>query len=119
MADDKNKVPLFDGSNFSNWKFRMETLLDEVDLLDILEIPMNVSVEAVDAAEITAQDKVRKKEQLKKRDKKCKSQIVQRVADSHLEYAKDKETAFEIWTELKNTFERQGLAGQTVCNSVV
>jgi hypothetical protein len=45
-----------------------------------------------------------KKEQLKKRDKKCKSQIVQRVADNHLEYVKDKETAFEIWTELKNTF---------------
>jgi hypothetical protein len=112
MADDKNKVPLFDGSNFSNWKFRMETLLDELDLLDILETPMNASVEAVDASDITAQDKVKKKEQLKKRDKKCKSQIVQRVADSHLEYVKDKETAFEIWTELTNTFERQGLAGQ-------
>jgi hypothetical protein len=36
----------------------MKTLLDELDLLDILEIPMNVSVEAVDAAEITAQNKV-------------------------------------------------------------
>jgi hypothetical protein len=43
---------------------------------------------------------MKKKEQLKKMDKKCKSQIVQRVADSHLEYVKDKETAFEIWTEL-------------------
>jgi hypothetical protein len=60
MADDKNKVPLFDGSNFSNWKFRMETLLDELDLLDILETPMNASVEAVDASDITAQDKVKK-----------------------------------------------------------
>jgi hypothetical protein len=66
MADDKNKVPLFDGSNFSNWKFRMKTLLDELDLLDILETPMNASVEAVDASDITAQDKVKKKAQLKK-----------------------------------------------------
>jgi hypothetical protein len=66
MADDKNKVPLFDGSNFSNWKFRMKTLLDDLDLLDILETPMNASVEAVDASDITAQDKVKKKEQLKK-----------------------------------------------------
>ncbi|KAH0808845.1 hypothetical protein GEV33_013946 [Tenebrio molitor] len=70
------------------------------------------SVEAVDAAEIMAQDKVKKKEQLKKRDKNCKSQIVQRVADSHFEYVKDKETAFEIWTKLKNTFERQSLGGE-------
>jgi hypothetical protein len=90
----------------------MKTLLDELDLLDILETPMNVSVEAVDAAEIMAQDKVKKKEQLKKRDKNCKSQIVQRVADSHFEYVKDKETAFEIWTKLKNTFERQSLGGE-------
>jgi hypothetical protein len=77
----------------------MKTLLDELDLLYILETLINVSVDAVDAADITTQDKVKKKEQLKKRDKKCKSQIVQRVADSHLEYVKDKETAFEIWTE--------------------
>jgi hypothetical protein len=36
MADDKNRVPLFDGRNFSNWKFRMEALLDEKDLLELV-----------------------------------------------------------------------------------
>jgi hypothetical protein len=36
MADDKNRVPLFDGTNFSNWKFRMEALLDEKDLLELV-----------------------------------------------------------------------------------
>ena len=35
--EDRYKIPLFDGMNFSNWKFRMETLLDEWDLLSVVE----------------------------------------------------------------------------------
>lgn len=49
---------------------------------------------------------------LKKNDRKCKSLIVQRIANSHLEYIKDEETAYGIWNILKNTFERKGIASQ-------
>lgn len=48
----------------------------------------------------------------KKRDQKCKSQIIQRIADSHLEYAKDKATAYAIWQSLENVFQRKGIASQ-------
>jgi len=30
--EDKHQVPLFDGSNYNNWKFRMKMLLEEIDL---------------------------------------------------------------------------------------
>ena len=38
---------------------------------------------------------------LEKRDRKCRSQIIQRIADSHLEYVKDKESAFSMWNSLR------------------
>lgn len=39
MAEDheKYRVPLFDTSNFNNWKFRIETLLTELDLISYIE----------------------------------------------------------------------------------
>jgi hypothetical protein len=39
MAEDNEerfKVPLFDGNNYENWKFRMECFLDEKDLLTLV-----------------------------------------------------------------------------------
>ncbi|KAF2896492.1 hypothetical protein ILUMI_09683 [Ignelater luminosus] len=47
-----------------------------------------------------------------KKDRKCKSIITQSVADSHLEYIKDKHTAKEMRTALQNTFERKGIRNQ-------
>lgn len=47
MADEKKyRIPLFDGNNFSNWKFRMEVLLKEKDLLEFTQKPDNEIVEA-------------------------------------------------------------------------
>ena len=43
--------------------------------------------------EDTDLERVKKKTDLsvlEKRDRKCRSQIIQRIADSHLEYVKDK-----------------------------
>lgn len=48
----------------------------------------------------------------KKKDQKCKLQIIQKIADSHLKYAKDKSTAYAIWKSLKNAFQRKGIASQ-------
>ena len=45
-------------------------------------------------------------------DKKCKSQIVQRNRDSHLEYVKGEERAFDIRKVLTDTFERKAMASQ-------
>jgi hypothetical protein len=37
MDEDKYTIPLFDGTNFSNWKYRMEVQLEEHDLLEFTE----------------------------------------------------------------------------------
>lgn len=115
MADEveKYRIPLFDGTNFNNWKFRMQTLLEKMDLYKYVEEPYTNKVEFLesDTAEQRT-EKERRLAQLEKRDRKCKSQIIQRIADSHLEYAKDKQTAFNLWTSLCTTFERKGIASQ-------
>ncbi|KAK9712763.1 hypothetical protein QE152_g24751 [Popillia japonica] len=51
------------------------------------------------------------KERIRK-EKQCKSIIIQRIADSHLEYVKDKKTPCEIWSTLVNIFERKGISSQ-------
>lgn len=114
MADvEKYKIPLFDGTNFGNWKFRMETLLNELDLLEFIRRPYYSGLEPFEgdtAAESTRKEK--KINELEKRDRKCRSQIIQRVADSHLEYVKDCDSAHAIWSVLIETFERKSIASQ-------
>lgn len=115
MAEEpeRYRVHLFDGSNFNNWKFRMETLLNEMELLKFIEKPVTHMVEFLDGESL---DERKKKETLfnvlDKCDRKCRSQIIQRIADSHLEYVKDKCCAYDIWKSLSDTFERKGVASQ-------
>lgn len=104
MEDERYKIPLFDGSNFSNWLFRVKVLLDVIDLNKFIENDLSdLEEKCSDNAE---------KEKLILSGKKCKAFIVQKIADSHLEYIKDKPTAKGITDCLKQTFERNSLASQ-------
>uniref|UniRef100_A0A0A9YN54 Copia protein n=1 Tax=Lygus hesperus TaxID=30085 RepID=A0A0A9YN54_LYGHE len=106
-------VPLFDGSNFANWKFRMETLIDEKGLIELIKVDYRNQVKAEDKDDAAAKKaKEEKRVEWKKRDRKCKSVIVQRLSDSVLECAQDKESAFEIWSTLTSTYARKGMANQ-------
>lgn len=105
MDDLKFKIAVFDGTNFSNWKFRLTVLLEERDLKQFIEKDLDTILEGAkeDTAQITA---------LKLKEKKCKSLIIQCIADSHLEYVKEKEHAKDIYDLLVSTFERKSLSGQ-------
>ncbi|KAK9693292.1 hypothetical protein QE152_g34320 [Popillia japonica] len=111
--EERTKISLFDGSNFNNWKFRIEILLEELELLELIDEPYSQKVKFLetDTADVKA-SKEADLEQLKKRDWKCRLQIVQRIADTHLEYVKDTGSAFEMWSTLLKTFERRGIARQ-------
>lgn len=100
--DMENKIRniLFDGSNFNNWKFRVETLLDERDLLVFIEQSLDVILRP----HIESPAKVA---ELRKFEKQCKSLLIQCIADSHLEYVKDKKTAKDVFDVLVRTFERK------------
>jgi len=113
--DEEKKVYLFDGANFNNWSFRMEVLLEELDLLDCVREEAEkvedyqVLVTDSDAVRLAKEIKLQDR---KKRDVKCKSVLVRNIADSQLEYIKGKQTPRQIWTTLENTFARKGISGQ-------
>lgn len=99
-GDDKYGVTQFNGTNFPNWKFRVEVLLEEFGVKQC--VSENCPSDA----------KEEHKEKWRKSDNKCKSLIVQCIADSHLEYVMGKNTSKEIWDSLLKTFERKGVASQ-------
>lgn len=109
-SEDKYKVPLFDDNNYHSWKFRMEILLDEQDLLNYVQQPLKL--ENVPSTETEVPEINRRNNQIIKDDKACKRRIVSKVADSHLEYLQGKETAYDMWENLRRGFERQSLATQ-------
>lgn len=37
----KTRIPLFEGNNFNNWRFRVESALDEKDLLVYIQRDIN------------------------------------------------------------------------------
>jgi hypothetical protein len=71
---EKYRIPLFDGTNFNNWKFRIETLLEELELLSFVEESYISKVEFVE--EDTNEQRERKEArlaELRAQDRKCKS----------------------------------------------
>lgn len=109
MEEERYKIPLFDGNNFSDWNFRVQLQLDEQDLLSHVIQPLAALLEPVQCAEGDTAAQKRTKDdtrrQLVKADKKCKSFIVQRIQDGLLEVVKDKATAFDLWKALQDRFE--------------
>jgi len=85
----------------------MQVLLEEHDLIDCVNKPFDMLMEDLPAETANAQAIT-----LRKRDRRCKSFIIQRIADSHLEYVKEKATVFEIWQVLSESFERKDVASQ-------
>lgn len=102
------KLSIFDGKNFSNWKFRTEVAMREYNIDNFLKKPVEENeefeVDAADTPEIGAEKESQKNED------KCCSMIVQRIGDDYLEYVKDKTNPKEIWSGLTGIFERKGVS---------
>lgn len=106
-AESTNKVtgiPLFDGTNFNNWKFRVEMALDERGLGQFIERKLR---SLLDEAK-----NEKEREKVTKSEKQCKNIIVQSVHDCQLENIKDKETAKDMIDGLAKIYERKSIAGQ-------
>lgn len=103
------KIQQFDGTNFSNWKFRVGILLDERGLRKYIEEKLD------DILKTVKDDDAEKEKQLSKlklEEKKCMSILMQTISDGQLEYIKDKKTAKEMFDTLCGIFERKSIAGQ-------
>lgn len=109
------RVPLFDGSNFATWKFRIQVVLEEHELLEciqneIAEVEeLQVKQEDTDA---TRQAKEKQVEKRRKKERRCKSVLISRIHDSMLEYVQDKATPRAIWLALQKVFERRSIASR-------
>ena len=112
---DRHFLPLFDGSNYAAWKYRMTILLEERELLECILTNADTVEELIDqtgdSAEVLAR-KTSDREKRAKRDRKCKSLLVSRVQDSQLEYIHDQITPKDVWDALKRVFERRSIASR-------
>lgn len=97
------KIPLFDGANFSHWKFRVGIFLDEKDITIFIEEPLN---------DILARLNNNARVEARKKEKRCKSFLVQTIHDDLLENIKDKPTVKEIFDTLESMFERKSVSSQ-------
>lgn len=102
------KIPVFNGSNFNNWLFRINSILDEREL----SIFVTKDAEEILKDSTHADSSEEVKNGVRRNEKKCKSLIIQSIADSHLEYIKDKTTPKEIINTLKFVFERKSISNQ-------
>lgn len=82
------KIVQFDGTNFSNWKYRLGVLLDEKGLRKYIEESLADILSSIEATE---------REKYRKEEKACISIIVQSVHDNQLEYIKDKTLAKDMF----------------------
>lgn len=98
-----NIEPL-NSNNFHTWKFRMQTLFMEKEVLDCITTeydPDNYT-------------DVQQREQARKRDNRCKSYIVQCINDAQIELIREQNTAYKMWATLEMRYEKKGIPGQMV-----
>lgn len=118
MDEDKNETKksyMFNGKDFNNWKFRMEILLREHDAENFITKSLDEHEEIIITNldnQATRQRKIKLKEDLRKKERKCYSLIVQRIANDYLEYVKDKANPKEAWSSLCAAFERKGVSNR-------
>lgn len=105
-ANNVTKISQFDGTNFSNWKYRVGILLDEKELKQFIETPLADILEAEKTA--TEHPKIKLKE------KKCVSLLVQTIHDNQLEYVREKTLAKDMFDTLCSIFERKSVASQVL-----
>ncbi|KAJ8890788.1 hypothetical protein PR048_010297 [Dryococelus australis] len=93
MVASQHNFPQLSASNFSNWKFRLECLLDERQCKDIMEVKVTEKCKGVSP---------QYNKELLVKDARARSIIVQCITDQHIEYVKDAKSAFEMTKCLKN-----------------
>lgn len=101
---EKYGIVQYSGKDYDNWKFRMEIILDQQEVKECIEREHTNPVEEI----------------FMKKDRKCKSLIIQCIANSHLQYVKHKSSAYQMWKALGAVFQRKGVATQLyVCKKLL
>ena len=97
--DGSVKVTPLDGTNYDNWKFRIEMLLTARKLFDYATGEIRLSDDASQEERATFKDK----------DNEARAIISMHVSDSQLVHVRHCKSAAEAWEALKNQFQRKSL----------
>ncbi|KAI5747542.1 hypothetical protein M8J77_015823 [Diaphorina citri] len=100
MAGVQMRIEPFNGSNFQNWKYRVEGQLSEQDCKICLEPSFK---------EVLSKGN---DEKAVKKDNRAKNIIIQCLHDNQLTIVREKETAYDMWQALNDTYEKKGLCGK-------
>eukprot|EP00253_Pinus_taeda_P021576 PITA_21576 len=90
-----NESGKLNGSNFTNWKFKIQTLLEGANAWAIV-----TGDEQKPAA-------AQQKEDWEKRENKAKVLLKMSVKDNAIAHIRDCKSSTEIWTKIKNLYETQ------------
>lgn len=109
------RIKPFDGTGFNNWCFRMKAYLQQLEVLRCVEVAVEDEdfwiIPGTDAADVKAVKEAKQRTRIKQ-DNKCRSVLIQAIADSHLEYIKDKQSPKQIWDGLHDVFERKSITNR-------
>lgn len=112
-SDGSKGIAKFDGSDFTNWSFKMKMLLVTKGLRDLIDETVKAE-DAPDAGDnaTVAREKRERCIQRANRDQQALATICLRVADSQLAIVRDTATAKEAWDKLVAQFEVKSLANE-------
>ena len=98
---DQPKINAFNGNNFHLWKFKMQMVLEDRDLWEVVECPDGIKMG--DAGEDLM---------YKKKMKKAMALICLSLADPQLTLVRSCTTAYEVWNTLVKHYEKPSLANR-------
>ena len=92
----------FGGMNFHTWKFKMQMVLEERDLWEVIsgEIKMEQLTSAPDQATF------------KRKSRKALAMVCLAMEDSQLPLVRSASGALDAWSRLEGHFEKKGLANK-------
>lgn len=93
-----SNLPMLTAENYNNWKFRVETILAEKQVLEVTNI-----------VNIDDEPDVEKRLILKTQDAKAKSIIVSCITDKHLSLIKETKTSHQMLQILQANFQRKSV----------
>ena len=108
-------MPMLDDSNFTAWKFRMVSLLEEHELLECVRTNVGDLVELQEKPGEKPEEKTARMKLMDKRIKKdchCRSQLVTRIGDGVLDYLEEGMSPKDIWDKLHSVYARKSIASR-------
>ena len=101
-TNDYTRIDKFDGTNYHLWKFKMQMVLEEKDLWDVVDgTDERPAIEdGRDESELSAAEHRTLLEALKawdKKDRRAKALICLSVKDSQMGHVRNAESAMEAW----------------------